>query len=89
MLEMIKNCQNSLLLTRTSNISIKRPNIACNDKMRYKKDTKAKHVVSYTATRNLVKFLALNNLPVQCQRLLKLSQLLLLLPCSAAETLWL
>jgi len=36
--------------------------------MRYKKDTKAKHVVSYTATRNLVKFSALNNLPVQCQR---------------------
>ena len=48
------------------------------------KDTKAKHVVSYTATRNLVKFLALNNLPVQCQRLL-LKLLPLLLPCSAAE----
>jgi len=30
-----------------SNILIKRPNIACNDKMRYKKDTKAKHAVSY------------------------------------------
>ena len=76
-----------------TNISIKRPNIACNDEMRYKKDTKAKHVVSYIATRNLVKFLALNNLPVQCQRLLKLLLLLLLLvlPCSAAETttLWL
>jgi hypothetical protein len=55
--------------------------------MRYKKDTKAKHVVSYTATRNLVKFLALTNLPVQCQCLLKLLLLLLLLlPCSAAET---
>jgi len=54
------------------------------------KDTKAKHVVSYTATRNLVKFLALNNLPVQCQRLL-LKLLPLLLPCSAAEktALWL
>jgi hypothetical protein len=52
--------------------------------MRYKKE-KAKHVVSYTATRNLVKFLALTNLPVQCQCLLKLL-LLLLLPCSAAET---
>jgi len=51
----------------SSDILIKRPNIACNDKMRYKKDTKAKHVVSYTATRNLVKFFALNNLPVQCQ----------------------
>jgi len=80
-------------LDDASNISIKRPNIAWNDKMRYKKDTKAKHVVSYTATRNLVKFLALNNLPVQCQRLLKLLLLLLLLllPCSAAETttLWL
>ena len=70
-------------LDDASNISIKRPNIAWNDKMRYKKDTKAKHVVSYTATRNLVKFLALTNLPVQCQCLLKL---LLLLPCSAAET---
>jgi hypothetical protein len=36
-----------------------------------------------------VKFLALTNLPVQCQRLLKLLLLLLLLlllPCSAAET---
>jgi len=32
-----------------------------------KKDTKAKHVVSYTATTNLLKFLALTNLPaVQC-----------------------
>jgi len=73
-----------------TNISIKRPNIACNDEMRYKKDTKAKHVVSYIATRNLVKFLALNNLPVQCQRLL-LKLLPLLLPCSAAEktALWL
>ena len=75
-------------LDDASNISIKRPNIAWNDKMRYKKDTKAKHVVSYTATRNLVKFLALTNLPVQCQCLLKLLLLLLLLllPCSAAET---
>lgn len=75
-------------LDDASNISIKRPNIAWNDEMRYKKDTKAKHVVSYTATRNLVKFLALTNLPVQCQCLLKLLLLLLLLllPCSAAET---
>jgi len=54
------------------------------------KDTKAKHVVSYTATRNLVKCLALNNLPVQCQHLL-LKLPFLLLSCSAEEktALWL
>ena len=54
------------------------------------KDTKAKHVVSYTATRNLVKFLALNNLPVQCQRfLLKLPSLLLSGSAAEMTALWL